>query len=119
MKKLGALLIAMLAAAACETGDGLRPLPKPDDPPTQLSDVPECGAISSELVGHAASIYRARDNPQIYILIVDDHPACATDDGGVNDSGVVPVETAVEASKCPICEDGQPMPANTFPGLQQ
>ena len=49
MKKLGALLIALvLAAAACGTDDGLRPLPKPGDPPTSLNDVPNCGAIAPE-----------------------------------------------------------------------
>ena len=117
MKKLGALLIALLAATACDTGDGLRPLPKPDDPPTSISDVPECAAIRAEIVGRVASIYRAQENPEIFILIVDDFPACATDDGGVNDSGVVPSEKPVGADVCPLCK-GEPMPANTFPGLQ-
>ncbi len=118
MKKLGALLIALaLAAAACATDDGPRPLPKPGDPPTSVADVPDCRTIEAELVGRVASIYRARDAEDMFILVVDGDPTCATDLGGVNDSGVVPGDTPVDAAKCPVC-DGQPMPANTFPGLQ-
>ncbi|HKA87902.1 MAG TPA: hypothetical protein VKE22_09565 [Haliangiales bacterium] len=118
MKKLGALLIALaLAAAACATDDATRPLPKPGDPPTSVADLTDCRTMAAQIAGRVASIYRARDDTSMFILIVDGDPACATDLTGVNESGVHYSDTPVEAAKCPVC-DGQPMPANTFPGLQ-
>jgi hypothetical protein len=120
MKKLGTLLTALVlaAVAACATDDApQRPLPKPVDPPTSISDLVECRNVEAELVGRLATIYRALDAPDMFVLILEGDPTCATDESGVIDSHVVPDTTPVEAARCPICA-GQPMPAGTFPGLQ-
>jgi hypothetical protein len=119
MNKLAVLFVTLaLGATACGVDDPSRPpINKPGDPPQSVADLPECRNIYASLQNHVASIYQARDpEGDFFILIVDDDPACATDEQGVNDSGIIPSQTPVEKARCPIC-DGEPMPSIRFPGL--
>ena len=120
MKKLAALFVTLaLGATACAVDDPPpRPINKPGDPPQSVAELPECRNVHTVIVGRVASIYQARDpEGAFFILIVEEDPTCATDEDGVNESGVVPSEAPVEAARCPIC-DGDPMPSVRFPGLQ-
>jgi hypothetical protein len=119
MKKLAVLFVTLaLGATACGTDDPPpRQIQKPGDPPQSVADLPECRNVVPEIVGHLASIYQARDpEGEFYILVVADTPTCATDEEGVNESGIIPSQAPVEAARCPIC-DGEPMPSIRFPGL--
>jgi hypothetical protein len=119
MKKLAVLFVTLaLGATACGTDDPpQKQIGKPGDPPQSVADLPECRNVLPDIVGHVASIYQARDpEGEFYILIVADVPTCATDEEGVNESGIIPSQAPVEAARCPIC-DGEPMPSIRFPGL--